>query len=62
MEIPVYLLRNVCFFCDKGGVKLLVNIFQDSNPEIIPMSLAHAMTTIMSNVSEVFVFILYICI
>ncbi|KAG8184718.1 hypothetical protein JTE90_019322 [Oedothorax gibbosus] len=49
MEIPVYLLRNVCFFCDKGGVKLLINIFQDSDPEIIPMSLAHAMTTIMSN-------------
>ncbi|CAL1294964.1 unnamed protein product [Larinioides sclopetarius] len=49
MEIPVYLLRNVCFFCDKGGVKLLISCFQESDPEILPMTLAHAMTTIMSN-------------
>ncbi|GFW68795.1 ubiquitin carboxyl-terminal hydrolase 34 [Trichonephila clavipes] len=49
MEIPMYLLRNVCFFCDKGGVKLLVACFQDTDPEILPMALAHAMTTIMSN-------------
>ncbi|GIX80710.1 ubiquitin carboxyl-terminal hydrolase 34 [Caerostris darwini] len=49
MEIPVYLLRNVCFFCDKGGIKLLISCFQDSDPDILPLTLAHAMTTIMSN-------------
>lgn len=51
MDIPVYLLRNVCFFCDKGGLKLFIACFQDASPETLPMTLAHAMITVISNVS-----------
>nr|XP_042908715.1 ubiquitin carboxyl-terminal hydrolase 34 [Parasteatoda tepidariorum] len=49
MEIPVYLFRNVCFFSDKGGLKLLVASFEGTDPEILPLSLAHALSTLVAN-------------
>ncbi|XP_035208134.1 ubiquitin carboxyl-terminal hydrolase puf-like, partial [Stegodyphus dumicola] len=49
MDIPVYLLRNVCFFCDKGGLKLFIACFQDADPENLPISLAHALISVISN-------------
>lgn len=49
MDIPVYLLRNVCFFCERGGLKLFTTCFQDASPILLPMTVAHAMIAVISN-------------
>jgi len=50
-EVPVYLLRNVCYFCDSNGIQALAICFRDSDPEILPCHIAHVLITICANVS-----------
>ena len=49
--MPVYLLRNVCYFCDTNGIQALAVCFRDSDPEILPCHIAHVLITICANVS-----------
>uniref|UniRef100_T1IPZ0 ubiquitinyl hydrolase 1 n=1 Tax=Strigamia maritima TaxID=126957 RepID=T1IPZ0_STRMM len=48
-EIPVFLVRNVCFFCDQGGINAMTAAFHSASPETLPFSLAHAMIAVVSN-------------
>ena len=50
-EIPVYLLRNVCFFCDSNGIASIAQCFDQSDPEVLPCMVAHTLITIVANVS-----------
>lgn len=45
-EIPIYLLRNVTFFCKIGGVHAMTACFTNLLPEELPVSTAHAMISI----------------
>ncbi|XP_076312719.1 ubiquitinyl hydrolase 1 puf isoform X2 [Tachypleus tridentatus] len=49
LDIPIYLLKNVCFFCEKGGLNQLTNCFLIMGPDVLPMVLAHAMIGCTSN-------------
>ncbi|UYV82777.1 USP34 [Cordylochernes scorpioides] len=53
LDIPVYLLRNVCYLCEKGGVRLFTSCFEKSSPATLPLSLAHSMICIVANVCEI---------
>ncbi|CAH1793285.1 unnamed protein product [Owenia fusiformis] len=49
-EIPVFLLRNVCFFCDRNGVHLAMGqCFDKATPDTLPYTLAHTLITIIAN-------------
>jgi ubiquitin carboxyl-terminal hydrolase 34 len=50
--VPVFLLRNVCYFCDSNGIQALAACFRESDPEILPCSVAHTLITICANVSK----------
>ncbi|XP_037949040.1 ubiquitin carboxyl-terminal hydrolase puf isoform X2 [Teleopsis dalmanni] len=46
-EIPVYLLRNICLFCNSGGFAAMMMCFE--HPEL-SVSTAHAITATVSNI------------
>ncbi|XP_064621669.1 ubiquitin carboxyl-terminal hydrolase 34-like isoform X2 [Lineus longissimus] len=48
-EIPLYLLRNVCFFCDSTGLLAIANCFDTGNPDNLPFYVAHTLITIIAN-------------
>ena len=48
----MYLLRNVCYFCDSNGIQALAVCFRDGDPEILPCHIAHVLITICANVSS----------
>jgi len=50
-EASVYLLRNVCYFCDSNGIQALASCFRDCDPEILPCHIAHVLISICANVS-----------
>ena len=56
-EVPVYLLRNVCYFCDSNGIQALASCFRESDPEILPCHIAHVLITICANVSPRHLFV-----
>ncbi|XP_077522254.1 ubiquitinyl hydrolase 1 puf isoform X3 [Amblyomma americanum] len=49
LDIPVHLLRNVAHFCGQGGLSLLHACFQDVAPQRLPIGLAHALVSLVSN-------------
>ncbi|KAL1414801.1 hypothetical protein MTO96_007262 [Rhipicephalus appendiculatus] len=49
LDIPVHLLRNVAHFCGQGGLSLLHSCFQDVPPQRLPIGLAHALVSLVSN-------------
>ena len=55
-EVSVYLLRNVCFFCDRNGVQAIAHCFDKATPEVLPYNVAHTLITIIANVSVRFPF------
>ncbi|CAH1127870.1 unnamed protein product [Ceutorhynchus assimilis] len=48
-EIPIYLLKNVSWFCKIGGLLAMTNCFTYLTTEILPVSTAHAMISIVCN-------------
>ena len=51
-DIPVYLLRNVCFFCDSNGLQSIAVCFDKANTEVLPYNVAHTLINIIANVSK----------
>ncbi|XP_054154148.1 ubiquitin carboxyl-terminal hydrolase 34-like [Oppia nitens] len=50
LDLPLYLIRNIVYFCDAGGVDLFVECFAKGKPNLgLPLSLAHAMIVVMAN-------------
>ncbi|XP_041468588.1 ubiquitin carboxyl-terminal hydrolase 34-like isoform X2 [Lytechinus variegatus] len=49
LDVSLHLLRNVCFFCDSNGLVKMRQCFQQSTPETLPFSSAHAMFTVVTN-------------
>ncbi|KAM7288964.1 ubiquitin carboxyl-terminal hydrolase 34 [Ixodes scapularis] len=49
MDIPVHLLRNVAHFCGQGGLSLLHSCFREVAPQRLPIGLAHALVSLVSN-------------
>ena len=50
-EVPLFLLRNVCFFCDTNGIGALKTCFEKATPETLPFNFAHLLITLIANVS-----------
>uniref|UniRef100_A0A6P7F8D8 ubiquitinyl hydrolase 1 n=1 Tax=Diabrotica virgifera virgifera TaxID=50390 RepID=A0A6P7F8D8_DIAVI len=48
-EIPIYLLKNVSWFCKMGGLLAMTTCFTQLSPELLPISTAHAMISIVCN-------------
>ncbi|ELU04220.1 hypothetical protein CAPTEDRAFT_219867 [Capitella teleta] len=48
-DIPVYLLRNVCFFCDSNGLQTIARCFDKATPDTLPCSVAHTLINIVAN-------------
>ena len=51
-EVPLFLLRNVCFFCDTNGIGALKTCFEKATPETLPFNFAHLLITLIANVSH----------
>ncbi|XP_072031378.1 LOW QUALITY PROTEIN: ubiquitin carboxyl-terminal hydrolase 34-like [Amphiura filiformis] len=49
LDVPMYLLRNVCFFCDSNGLAVMRQCFENCDPDKLPFALAHAMIAIVAN-------------
>lgn len=45
-EIPIYLLKNVSWFCKIGGLLAMTNCFTHLSTDVLPVSTAHAMISI----------------
>nr|XP_023025188.1 ubiquitin carboxyl-terminal hydrolase puf [Leptinotarsa decemlineata] len=48
-EIPIYLLKNVSWFCKMGGLLAMTTCFTKLTPELLPVSTAHAMISVVCN-------------
>uniref|UniRef100_A0AAR5QD97 ubiquitinyl hydrolase 1 n=1 Tax=Dendroctonus ponderosae TaxID=77166 RepID=A0AAR5QD97_DENPD len=48
-EIPIYLLKNVSWFCKIGGLLTMNDCFTHLNTNYLPVSTAHAMISIVCN-------------
>ncbi|KAG5861390.1 hypothetical protein JTB14_016721 [Gonioctena quinquepunctata] len=48
-EIPIYLLKNVSWFCKMGGLLAMTTCFTQLSPELLPVSTAHAMISVVCN-------------
>ncbi|XP_048258866.1 ubiquitin carboxyl-terminal hydrolase 34-like isoform X4 [Haliotis rufescens] len=48
-EVPLYLLRNVCFFCDSNGITSLRQCFEKATPDTLPFTFAHLLITLIAN-------------
>ncbi|XP_038075535.1 ubiquitin carboxyl-terminal hydrolase 34-like isoform X2 [Patiria miniata] len=49
LDVPIHLLRNVCFFCDSNGLAVIRQCFEAATPDSLPFSLAHAIIAIVAN-------------
>ena len=52
----MFLLRNVCFFCDSNGIGAIATCFDKAHPDILPYTVAHTLITIIANVSRTHTF------
>ncbi|XP_078316021.1 ubiquitin carboxyl-terminal hydrolase 34-like isoform X4 [Crassostrea virginica] len=48
-EVPLFLLRNVCFFCDSNGIGALKQCFEKATPDSLPFTFAHILITLIAN-------------
>eukprot|EP00105_Crassostrea_gigas_P037927 XP_019922075.1 PREDICTED: ubiquitin carboxyl-terminal hydrolase 34 isoform X3 [Crassostrea gigas] len=48
-EVPLFLLRNVCFFCDSNGIGALKQCFDKATPDTLPFTFAHILITLIAN-------------
>ncbi|CAG2100837.1 unnamed protein product [Medioppia subpectinata] len=50
LDLPLYMLRNIVYFCDADGIGLFVECFAKGTPgRRLPLSLAHAMIAVIAN-------------
>lgn len=45
-EIPIYLLKNVSWFCKIGGLLAMTSCFTMLTPDLLPVTTAHAMISV----------------
>lgn len=50
VEVPYFLIRNVTLFCKSGGFQLITKCFEGQTSDTLPVSLAHALTSVVCNV------------
>ncbi|KAK3093520.1 hypothetical protein FSP39_016701 [Pinctada imbricata] len=48
-DVPLFLLRNVCFFCDSNGIGALRQCFEKATPETLPFNFAHLLISLIAN-------------
>ena len=48
-EVSEFILRNVCYFCESGGVQAATAAFAGQSPATLPLVLAHALLASVSN-------------
>ncbi|XP_052272263.1 ubiquitin carboxyl-terminal hydrolase 34-like isoform X3 [Dreissena polymorpha] len=48
-DVPLFLLRNVCFFCDTNGIGALRQCFEKASPTTLPFTFAHTLITLIAN-------------
>ncbi|XP_044746055.1 ubiquitin carboxyl-terminal hydrolase 34 isoform X3 [Coccinella septempunctata] len=48
-EIPIYLLKNVSWFCKIGGLLAMTSCFTMLTPDLLPVTTAHAMISVVCN-------------
>ncbi|KAK9875297.1 hypothetical protein WA026_007695 [Henosepilachna vigintioctopunctata] len=48
-EIPIYLLKNVSWFCKIGGLIAMTSCFTMLTPDLLPVTTAHAMISVVCN-------------
>lgn len=51
-EIPIYLLKNVSWFCKMGGLLAMTACFTQLSPEQLPVSTAHAMISVGTSLTH----------
>ncbi|KAL5008333.1 hypothetical protein ScPMuIL_013914 [Solemya velum] len=49
LDVPLFLLRNVCFFCDSNGIGALRQCFEKATPDTLPFNFAHLLITLIAN-------------
>lgn len=49
LDLPLYQLRNIVYFCDSDGIDLFVDCFANGTPDRLCLSLAHAMIAVIAN-------------
>jgi ubiquitin carboxyl-terminal hydrolase 34 len=57
-EIPIYLLKNVSWFCKMGGLLAMTACFTQLSPEHLPVSTAHAMISVGTSSTSLHCFLL----
>jgi hypothetical protein len=49
-QIPLYLYRLICTFCENRGLCVILQVFQSAkNTRMLPLSIAHALLVILTN-------------
>ncbi|XP_021379697.1 ubiquitin carboxyl-terminal hydrolase 34-like isoform X3 [Mizuhopecten yessoensis] len=48
-EVPLFLLQNVCYFCDSNGIGALRQCFEKGTPDTLPFTFAHILITLIAN-------------
>ncbi|XP_076099132.1 ubiquitin carboxyl-terminal hydrolase 34-like isoform X2 [Mytilus galloprovincialis] len=48
-EVPIYLLRNLCYFIDSNGIAGLKQCFDKATPESLSFTVAHILITLIAN-------------
>ncbi|XP_041355094.1 ubiquitin carboxyl-terminal hydrolase 34-like isoform X3 [Gigantopelta aegis] len=48
-DVPLYLLRNVCFFCDSNGITSLKSCFEKATSNTLPFTFAHMLINLIAN-------------
>jgi len=46
-EVPILLLRNLCFYCEQDIIDLFVALFTKATPLNLPLTLSHAMIVVI---------------
>lgn len=50
VDISFYLVKNVTLFCKSSGIQLITRCFEGHTPDSLPVSMAHALISIVCNV------------
>ena len=50
-NLPIELLRNICHFVQLNGFGAIQKSFKSSNPDTLPVQIAHILFSIINNVS-----------
>ncbi|ESO01400.1 hypothetical protein HELRODRAFT_174957 [Helobdella robusta] len=48
-EVPLLLLRNVCYFCDSNGFQAMARCFREADPQSLQPAIANSLAAICAN-------------